>query len=162
QLKELASKNVNVMSNFAGGGAYDHFAPAAIDHILLRPEFYTAYTPYQAEVAQGTLQVIYEFQTFISRLTAMDVTNASMYDGATALAEAVMMAIAQTGRHEVLISRFVNPNFIEVVRTYLAGQKVKIRLIDDFEGFTSYSDLKAKLTQRTAAVVVQNPSFIGV
>jgi glycine dehydrogenase subunit 1 len=162
RLKDLAAKNTNVASNFAGGGAYDHFAPAAIDHILLRPEFYTAYTPYQAEVAQGTLQVIYEFQTFISRLTAMDVTNASMYDGATALAEAIMMAIAQTGRHEVLISRFVNPNYIEVVRTYLAGQKVKIRLIEDFEGFTSYSDLKAKLTPRTAAVVIQSPSFIGV
>jgi glycine dehydrogenase subunit 1 len=162
QLKELASKNTNVAVNFAGGGAYDHFAPAAIDHILLRPEFYTAYTPYQAEVAQGTLQAIYEFQTFISRLTAMDITNASMYDGASALAEAIMMAIAQTGRREILISRFVNPNYIEVARTYLAGQKVKIRLIEDFEGYTSYSDLKAKLTSRTAAVVVQNPSFIGV
>ena len=91
----------------------------------------------------------------------MDVTNASMYDGATALAEAIMMAIAQTGRHEVLISRFVNPNYIAVVRSYLAGQKVKIRLIEDFEGFTSYSDLKAKLTPRTAAVVIQNPNFIG-
>ncbi len=161
-LKELAAKNASVPSNFAGGGAYDHFAPAAIDHILLRPEFYTAYTPYQAEVAQGTLQAIYEFQTFISRLTEMDVTNASMYDAATALAEAIMMAIAQTGRREILISRFVNPNYLATVRSYLAGQKVKIRLIEDFEGLTSYADLKAKLNNRTAAVVVQNPNFVGL
>jgi glycine dehydrogenase subunit 1 len=161
-LRELAAKNVNIPANFVGGGAYDHFIPAAIDHILLRPEFYTAYTPYQAEAAQGTLQAIYEFQTFISRLTAMDVTNASMYDGASALAEAIMMAVAHTGRREVLISRFVNPNYLATVKTYLAGQKIKIRQIGDFEGYTSYADLKAKLSKRSAAVVVQNPNFVGV
>ncbi len=161
-LKELAAKNTNAPANFTGGGAYDHFAPAAVDHILLRSEFYTAYTPYQAEVAQGTLQAIYEFQTFISRLTAMEVTNASMYDGATALAEAILMAVAQTGRREVLISRFVNPNYIATVRSYIAGQKIRIRTLEDFEGFTSHSDVKAKLTNKTAAVVVQSPNFVGI
>jgi len=161
QLRELAAKNADVVSNFAGGGAYDHFSPAAVDHILLRPEFYTAYTPYQAEVSQGTLQVIYEFQSFISRLTSMDVTNASMYDGATALAEAVMMALAHTGRKDLLISQAVSPNYVKVVRGYLAGQKVRIRMIEQLDGTTSISDLKNKLSDRVAAVVLQSPNFLG-
>jgi glycine dehydrogenase subunit 1 len=162
ELKELASKNANIVANFAGAGAYDHFSPAAIDQIILRPEFYTAYTPYQAEVSQGTLQVIYEFQTFISRLTAMDITNASMYDGATALAEAIMMAVAQTGKKEILISQVVNPNFIAVVKSYLTGQKVRIKIVEQFEGMTSYTDLKGKLSDKTAAVVIQSPNFLGL
>lgn len=162
QLQAAAARNSAIGANFAGGGAYDHFSPAAVDHILLRPEFYTAYTPYQAEVAQGTLQVIYEFQTFISRLTALPVTNASMYDGATALAEAIMMAIHQTGRKEVLISRGVNPNFIEVVKSYLAGQNCKITLVEHDEGQVNEDDLRHKLTEKTAAFVVQNPNFFGL
>ncbi len=162
ELKELAAKNAAVAANFVGAGAYDHFSPAAIDQLLLRPEFYTAYTPYQAEVSQGTLQVIYEFQTFISRLAAMDVTNASMYDAATALAEAISMAAAQTGRREVLISQAVNPNYIATVKTYLAGQNVRFRTIEQFEGLTSYTDLKGKLSDRAAAVVVQSPNFMGL
>ncbi|OGC94480.1 MAG: glycine dehydrogenase (aminomethyl-transferring) [candidate division Zixibacteria bacterium RBG_16_53_22] len=161
QLRELAAKNAVVTSNFAGAGAYDHFSPAAVDHILLRPEFYTAYTPYQAEVSQGTLQVIYEFQSFISRLTSMDVTNASMYDGATAMAEAVMMALTHTGRKDVLISQAANPNYVKVVRGYLAGQKARIRIIEQFEGITSISGLKNKLSDRAAAVVLQSPNFLG-
>jgi glycine dehydrogenase subunit 1 len=160
-LGELAAKNVRVAANFAGGGAYDHFSPAAVDHILLRPEFYTAYTPYQAEVSQGTLQVIYEFQSFISRLTSMDVTNASMYDGATALAEAVMMALAQTGRRDVLISQAVNPTYIQVVKGYLAGQNARIRSVEQLDGATSLTELKSKLNDRVAAVVVQSPNFLG-
>jgi len=160
-LRELAAKNANVEANFAGAGAYDHFSPAAIDHILLRPEFYTAYTPYQAEVSQGTLQVIYEFQSFISRLTAMDVTNASMYDGATALAEAIMMALAHTGRRDILISQGVNPTYVKVVKGYLAGQKARIRFIEMLDGRTNMDGLKGKLNDKVAAVVVQNPNFIG-
>jgi glycine dehydrogenase subunit 1 len=161
QLQNLASKNAAIAANFAGGGAYDHFSPAAVDQIILRPEFYTAYTPYQAEVAQGTLQVIYEFQTFISRLAAMDVTNASMYDGATALAEAIMIALAHTGRNEVLIPQLVNPNYVGVVKSYLAGQKVRFKTVEMNEGATSHTDLKAKLSSKTAAVVIQNPNFVG-
>jgi len=161
QFRELASRNVSIAANFAGGGAYDHFSPAAVDHILLRPEFYTAYTPYQAEVSQGTLQAIYEFQSFISRLTAMDVTNASMYDAATALAEAIMMAIAHTGRREILISRVANPVYVEVVTAYLAGQKVRIKFIPPLDGVTSLAALESRLSQKTAAVVIQSPNFLG-
>jgi len=162
QLKELASQNAEIKVNFAGAGAYDHFIPAAVDHIVQRPEFYTAYTPYQAEVSQGTLQVIYEFQTFISRLSAMEVTNASMYDGATALAEAVMMAIAHTGRREVFISSAVNPNYVRVAKSYLEGQKCRIRGIELADGLSGHSELKAKISNKTAAVVIQSPNFLGL
>lgn len=162
ELKNLAAKNTAIVTNFAGAGAYDHFIPAAVDHIVQRPEFYTAYTPYQAEASQGTLQVIYEFQTMICRLTAMDVTNASMYDGATALAEAIMMAIAQTGRREILFSGAVNPGYIGVVKSYLKGQKCRVRNVELFDGLTSHSGLKAKISDKTAAIVIQNPNFLGL
>ncbi len=162
EVRSIAEKNKKVVYNFAGGGAYDHFSPAVIDHILLRSEFYTAYTPYQAEVSQGTLQAIYEFQTFISRLTGLPATNASMYDGASALAEAVSLATGKTGRNEVLISRSVNPFYIETVKTYHSGRKVKIRTLNIFDGSTDFEDLKAKLSDKTAAVVIQNPNFFGL
>ncbi|UCE67915.1 MAG: aminomethyl-transferring glycine dehydrogenase subunit GcvPA [Candidatus Zixiibacteriota bacterium] len=162
KVRSIAEKNKKVVSNFGGGGAYDHFSPAAVDHILLRSEFYTAYTPYQAEVSQGTLQAIYEFQTFISRLTGLPVTNASMYDGGSALAEAVSLAIGKTGRNEVLISRSVNPFYVETVKTYHSGRKVKIRPLNIFDGSTDFEDLKAKLSDKTAAVVIQNPNFLGL
>jgi glycine dehydrogenase subunit 1 len=162
EVRSIARKNKSIESNFAGAGVYDHFRPAVIDHVLLRSEFYTAYTPYQAEVSQGTLQAIYEFQTFISRLTGLPVTNASMYDGATALAEAVSMAFDKTGRKEALISRSVNPIYTDTVRTYHSGRKVKIKSSSLFEGKTDIEDLKAKLTDKTAAVVIQNPSYFGL
>lgn len=161
-IRQLAEKNKKAVSVFTGGGAYDHFSPAAIDHILLRSEFYTAYTPYQAEVSQGTLQAIYEFQTFISRLTELPATNASMYDGASALAEAVSLALARTGRNEALISRSVNPFYIETVKTYLSGRKVKIKSLNIFDGSTDFEDLKAKLSEKTAAIIIQNPNFFGL
>ena len=161
ELIKLADKNAKISANFAGGGAYDHFSPAAVDHILQRPEFFTAYTPYQAEVSQGTLQVIYEFQSLISRLSAMDVTNASMYDGATALAEAILMALHHTDRKEVVISSAVNPNYIETVKTYLEGQKCRFRFIERAEGISDFDDFKSKLSDKTAAVVIQNPNFLG-
>ncbi len=161
-IQQMAGKNKKAVSNFTGGGAYDHFSPAAVDHILLRPEFYTAYTPYQAEVSQGTLQAIYEFQTFISRLTGLPATNASMYDGASALAEAVSLALGKTGRNEALISRSVNPFYVETVKTYLSGRKVKIKSMNVFDGSTDLEDLKAKLSEKTAAIVIQNPNFFGL
>lgn len=161
ELIKLADKNAKISANFAGGGAYDHFSPAAVDHILQRPEFFTAYTPYQAEVSQGTLQVIYEFQSFISRLSGMDVTNASMYDGATALAEAILMALHHTDRKEALISGAVNPNYIETVKTYLEGQKCRFRFIERVEGISDIDDFKSKLSDKTAAVVIQSPNFLG-
>ncbi|UCC78376.1 MAG: aminomethyl-transferring glycine dehydrogenase subunit GcvPA [Candidatus Zixiibacteriota bacterium] len=161
-IQQVAGKNKKAVSNFTGGGAYDHFSPAAVDHILLRSEFYTAYTPYQAEVSQGTLQAIYEFQTFISRLTGLPATNASMYDGASALAEAVSLALTKTGRNEALISRSVNPFYMETVKTYLSGRKVKIKSLNIFDGSTDLEDLKAKLSEKTAAIVIQNPNFFGL
>jgi glycine dehydrogenase subunit 1 len=162
EVRSISKKNKIVEANFAGGGAYDHFSPAVIDHILLRSEFYTAYTPYQAEVSQGTLQAIYEFQTFISRLAGLPATNASMYDGASALAEAVALAMNHTGRNETLISRSVNPFYLETVKTYHSGRKVKIKPLDIFEGTTDFEKLKAKISNKTAAVVIQTPNFFGL
>lgn len=162
EIKGISKKNKIISSNFTGGGAYDHFIPAAVDHILLRSEFYTAYTPYQAEVAQGTLQAIYEFQTFISRLTGLPVTNASMYDGASALAEAVSLALYRTGKNEVLISRSVNPFYLETVKTYHAGRKIKIKLLKNIDGVTDFDDFTNKLSDKTAAVVTQTPNFFGL
>lgn len=162
EIRSIADQNKSIQAVFVGGGAYDHFVPAAIDHILLRPEYYTAYTPYQAEASQGTLQSMYEFQTFISRLTGLAVTSASMYDGASALAEAVMMAISHTGRKEILISRSVNPNYAETVKTYLSGQGARIKYIDTHNGVSDFSGLRSRISGKTAAVIVQNPNFFGL
>jgi len=162
ELSSLALKNFQTGAIFAGGGAYDHFSPAAVDQILLRPEFFTAYTPYQAEVAQGTLQAIYEFQTFICRLTGMSITNASMYDAATAMAEAVLMAMSHSGRKHILISQGVNPNYIETIHSYLAGQNCKIEEIPLSDGITDYDRFREKLSDKTAAVVIQSPNFLGL
>lgn len=161
-VRAKSEENSPIEADFTGGGAYDHFVPAVIDHILLRSEYYTAYTPYQAEAAQGTLQTMYEFQTFISRLTGMAVTSASLYDGASALAEAVSLAVNHTGRKEVLISRGVNPVFIETARTYLSGRDVVIRQAGISEGVTDFDELRKKTTDRTAAVILQTPNFFGL
>ena len=115
-LEEMANNNSPGQLSFMGGGIYRHFIPPVIWSIVMRPEFATAYTPYQAEVAQGTLQIIYEFQTHVCRLTGMEVANASMYDGATALAEAAILAISQTGRNRIVVSETINPVWREVLR----------------------------------------------
>lgn len=146
---------------FIGGGAYDHYIPAAIDHIVSRSEFYTAYTPYQPEVSQGTLQVIYEFQSMIAELTRMDVANASIYDGGSALAESVLMAIAETGRKKILISKTVNPFYRNVISTYLRGQNVEMRLINEHAGVTDMDDLRGSIDDQTAGLVIQHPNFFG-
>jgi glycine dehydrogenase subunit 1 len=124
-LKELAGKNVGAqMLSFLGGGAYDHHVPPAVDQLLLRSEFYTAYTPYQPEVAQGTLQVIFEFQTIVSELYGLPLANASMYDGASAAAEAAQMACRLTRRDQVVVSECVHPDYRKVTQTYLGGTDV--------------------------------------
>nr|BCX00332.1 MAG: putative glycine dehydrogenase (decarboxylating) subunit 1 [Bacteroidota bacterium] len=147
---------------FAGAGAYDHFIPAAIGAILSRSEFYTAYTPYQGEVSQGTLQAIYEFQTMVCRLTGMDVANASMYDGGSALAEAVLLACAHTERSRVVFAGKIHPLYLEVVRTYGYGQGIELQEAPLREGRADVEALAGLVDERVAAVVVQQPNFYGL
>ncbi|MBU1355621.1 MAG: aminomethyl-transferring glycine dehydrogenase subunit GcvPA [Candidatus Edwardsbacteria bacterium] len=156
-----SNKPAGEMISFLGGGAYDHYIPAAVDHILSRPEFYTAYTPYQAEVSQGTLQVIWEFQSLIAALTGMDVANASMYDGATALAEAGLMTCGHTKRKKLVISSTVHPDYREVLKTYCRGLNIEIAEIPWKDGVTSLDELEKTIDDKTAAVLVQHPNFFG-
>jgi len=162
-LTNLALKNENCEDNicFLGGGAYDHFIPAVVKHIISRSEFYTAYTPYQPEVSQGTLQAIYEFQTMICELSGMDVANASVYDGGSALAEAVLLACGYTKRNEIIISSTVNPNYISVIKTYCHGREINIKIIDWENGITDLDKLEKQISDKTAAVVIQHPNFFG-
>lgn len=162
KLNELKEMNRNDMICFAGGGSYDHYIPSIIGHIISRSEFYTAYTPYQPEVAQGTLQYIFEFQTMMTDLTGMDVCNASMYDGATSCAEAVMMAVSQTRRNKVLLSSTLHPHTIETVQTYAHYRGFEVILVDEKEGLLDEEDLQNKLNNEVACVVVSNPNFYGL
>ncbi len=144
-----------------GGGAYDHYIPAALSHILSRSEFYTAYTPYQAEVSQGTLQTIYEFQTVICRLMGMDTANASHYDGATALAEAVMIAVRKNKRQAVVVPAGLNPLYREVLETYCLPAGIEIRTLSSENGRIIPKELK-ELADGAGAVVIQHPNFFGL
>jgi len=159
--KTRCNQGVSDAINFLGGGAYDHFIPAAIGHIISRSEFFTAYTPYQPEVSQGTLQAIYEYQSLIAELMNMEVANASMYDGGSALAEAALMAVAETSKNKILISKAVHPHYRQIIRTYCHGQKIENRLVELENGITKISDLTSKLDNDTAAVIVQHPNFLG-
>lgn len=165
RLSALAARNVvpNNGNAFLGAGSYHHYVPATVGQILSRGEFYTAYTPYQPEVAQGTLQVIYEFQSMVAALFAMDVANASMYDGATALAEGVLMTVSIPKRKlRVVVSGTVNPLAREVMRTYTTGLPVEIVELPVPDGFvTKPEDFKPHLGDGLAAVVVQYPNFFG-
>ncbi|MCD4847475.1 MAG: aminomethyl-transferring glycine dehydrogenase subunit GcvPA [Candidatus Aegiribacteria sp.] len=148
---------------FLGAGAYDHFIPAAVDHILLRSEFYTAYTPYQAEVSQGTLQAIFEYQSMIARLTGMEAANASMYDGASASAEACLMAMRVTRKQRILTAGSLNPRWADVVRTYLKRDDFEINEIPFLEDGTLDLEIAAKLIEGgTAAILVQYPNYFGL
>ncbi len=162
-LEELASANSGAaMKDFIGGGAYDMFVPAPVDEISGRPEFYTAYTPYQPEVSQGTLAAIFEFQSMIAGLTGMDVANASMYDGASATAEAAILAIHKTGRKQILYSQGLNPLYLEVVRTYLHGFDAELVPVPLESGITDADALKKLANENTAAFILQNPNFFGI
>jgi glycine dehydrogenase subunit 1 len=147
--------------SFLGGGIYDHATAAAVGHITGLPHFYTAYTPYQAEVSQGTLQAIYEFQSLITRLTGFDVANASLYDGATAGAEAVLMATAISRRKRVLVSSTANPALRSVLRTYLMATDLELVEIPMDSGVTDVAALEAKL-ENAGAVLIQHPNFFGL
>ena len=153
-----------IFTSFLGGGAYDHFIPAVVSHLTSRSEFYTAYTPYQAEISQGTLQAIFEFQTLMCQLTGMEVSNGSMYDGASSLAEAVLMAHRITGRKKILLSQTIHPEYREVIQTYIDREEQEIILIPYLkgEGRTDEKILAQFLDQDVSAVVIQNPNFFGV
>jgi glycine dehydrogenase subunit 1 len=149
--------------SFLGGGAYNHFIPYVVDYLSSRGEFLTPYTPYQPEVSQGTLQIIFEFQTLICQLTGMDIANASLYDGASAAAEAVLMAYRLKGKSRALIARTLHPQYREVIKTYVKNMAIEVEEIDySSSGEIDFEDLKKKIDQETSAVVCQSPNFLGV
>ena len=162
-LNGLSQKNVNTDQylSFLGAGAYEHYIPTIVNHLASRSEFYTCYTPYQPEVSQGTLQVIYEFQTLMCELTSMDVANASVYDGSTALAEAALLAIRLKERNKIVCSRAIHPEYRQVLRTYLKGLQTEIVEIDFPGGTTDLNQLEKASDDRTAAILVQSPNFFG-
>lgn len=157
----LAAKNRAGMVSFLGAGYYAHQIPTAVDALAGRSEFYTAYTPYQAECSQGTLQAIFEFQTAVCRLLDMDCSNASVYDGGTALVEAALMAVRSTKRHTIVVDSAVNPIWRVMLATYLANQDVEIRTVKHADGVSDMAALKAAIDDTCAAVIVQNPNFFG-
>jgi glycine dehydrogenase subunit 1 len=165
RMSELAGRNRQVEpgASFLGAGSYSHYVPAVVNQILLRGEFFTAYTPYQPEVAQGTLQVIYEFQSMVAALLGTEVANASLYDGATALSEAVLMAIAtQKKRDRIVLSGTVHPHYGEVLQTYLSGRELPLDVLPIPGNLSSeVSDVAASLGDDVACVVIQYPNFFG-
>ncbi len=151
RIKALAKKNKTEYISFLGGGVYNKFIPAAISQVANRFEFLTAYTPYQAEIAQGTLQIMYEFQTMIARLTGMDIANATVYDGATACAEAILMAVRIKKSNKVLVSKNINPEYLDVIKTYTWAGDIEVEMFDELpENTADY-----------ACVLIQNPDFYG-
>jgi len=163
ELREISESNadLNHYACFLGAGAYNHFVPSVVDAVISRGEFYTAYTPYQPEISQGTLQAIYEYQTMVCRLTGMEVANASHYDGATALAEAVLMAfeVGRGRKHKVIVAPDVHPEYRQAIRTYLRGTDLLLTGDQDLQA--GLEDLTALIDEDTACVLVQNPSFVG-
>ena len=162
--RAAANKNGAGFASFLGAGAYSHYRPVIIDTLVQRGEFLTSYTPYQPEITQGTLQAIFEFQTMIAELTGMDVANASMYDGSTGAAEAVMMAVRVTGRHKAVVARTVHPEYREVMATYAKHQGLPSTLVgyNPETGRVDLEALEAEVTTKTAAVLVQSPNFFGI
>lgn len=161
EISSLAEKNKIYKTSFLGAGAYRHFIPSVIKHLVGRSEFYTAYTPYQAERSQGMLQAIYEYQTMICRLTGMDLANASMYDGASALAEAALMTTRITERKTVLVSSCVHPDYQKTVQTYCQANNVQVITIPSKNYATDFQKLKELIENQVAGVIIQNPNFFG-
>lgn len=162
-MRRLAERNTDCdrLACFLGAGAYDHFVPSTVPHLGLKPEFLTAYTPYQAEMMQGELQAIYEYQSMMCELTGMEVANASMYDGASATGEAASMAADLTKRGDVLVSAALHPEYRQVLRTYTSHLPITVRDVPAVGGVTSLEAARRAMTDATAALVVQSPNFFG-
>ncbi len=163
-LKEMANKNCTTdeLTCFLGAGAYDHYIPSVVDHITSRQEFYTSYTPYQPEISQGTLQYLFEFQSLLCELTGMDIANASLYDGGTAVAEAALMAASVSRKKEIIISKTARPETLEILKTYAHVQDLKVVEVDMKDGVTDLDHLDTLVSDDTAAVIIQSPNFFGV
>ncbi|QEK13446.1 aminomethyl-transferring glycine dehydrogenase subunit GcvPA [Crassaminicella thermophila] len=163
-MEGIASKNKSVddFICFLGAGAYDHYIPSVVKHLAKRSEFFTAYTPYQPEISQGTLQVIFEYQTMICNLTGMDISNASMYDGPTACVEASLMACTNTKRKSIIVSKTVHPEVRKVLHTYMKFKDIEIVEVDMTDGVTDIEKLKSLVDKKTAGVIVQSPNFFGI
>ncbi|NQT32262.1 MAG: aminomethyl-transferring glycine dehydrogenase subunit GcvPA, partial [Candidatus Omnitrophica bacterium] len=160
-LQSLAEKNATDLVTFVGCGFYDHFIPAAVDAVVSRSEFYTAYTPYQPEASQGTLQAIYEYQSCICRLTDMEVSNASLYDGGTALYEAAMMALCITGRNKIIMDGGVSPIYRKMIKCYTSNLSIELVETPVTHGQSDRKAIDECLDEETAAVIFQNPNFFG-
>ncbi len=162
-LQALAARNANLdeYACFLGAGAYDHYVPSVVDHVIGRSEFYTAYTQYQPEISQGYLQALWEYQSMVCEITGMEVANASIYDGGTALAEAAMMACAATGRGEVVVARAVHPHYRTILGTYAVDRGIAVKEAPFADGATDAAALGPLVGPATAAVILQTPNFFG-
>jgi glycine dehydrogenase subunit 1 len=154
KIKDISIKNKLYSRSFLGAGCYYHYIPSLVDFVISRSEFYTSYTPYQAEASQGYLQAIYEYQTIVSRLTQMDISNASMYDGSTALAEAAIMTTIITSKKTVLLIEGIHPEYIDVVKTYCWGQGINAKIIKE-------GDLDKEINEEVSSILIQSPNFFG-
>ncbi|MDD2331696.1 MAG: aminomethyl-transferring glycine dehydrogenase subunit GcvPA, partial [Candidatus Cloacimonetes bacterium] len=163
QIQEKTCKNLctSTANSFLGAGVYDHFIPAAVDTIVSRPEFFTAYTPYQAEVSQGTLQYIYEFQTMICELTGMELANASMYDGASAIAEAILMAVRKTKKRTALLPQSLNPEYVRVIQAYTERIGIELEMIPCRDGLVDLEAYERMMNDQVCCSVLQTPNFWG-
>ena len=160
-LADLAEKNSTHLTCFLGGGFYDHFIPSAVHSIISRSEFYTAYTPYQPELSQGTLQAMYEYQSMICRLTSMEASNASLYDGGTALYEAMMMALRITNRNKIIMDDSVNPIYRVMIHSYTQNLNIELDETNCNNGLANRDEIMSLLDEDTGAVILQNPNFFG-
>lgn len=159
-IDDLKRNNKNLIC-FNGGGVYDHYIPSIVDFLSNRSEFYTSYTPYQAEVSQGTLQYLYEFQSMISELSGLDVSNASLYDGASAVAEACSMAVNISSKNKILLSDTINPNYLDVLKTYLSNRSIEIDFIGNENGITDFNS-NIKNFEEYACLAIQSPNYLGL
>lgn len=164
RMQDLSRQNKNLEDNytcFLGAGAYDHFIPSVVNHVTGRSEFYTAYTPYQAELSQGILQAMFEYQSLICEITGMDVSNASLYDGATAVVEAANVAKIVTRRNKVIVSKVLHPEYRMVLETYAEANGLNITEVDYIDGSTDIEQVKKLTDEQTACLIIQNPNFFG-